>query len=398
MILIVNSGSSSIKFKMYENKNEHLNILVEGIAERINVDGILKIKFNNQIYEYKDKLNDHLSAVDSILTKFEELNIIENIDNIKGIGFRIVHGGEKIIKPCIITKEVIEIIKRNIKLAPLHNPGALAAITAFKQTVPKAKLIGCFDTSFHTTMPKHNFLYAIPYEYYEKLGARKYGFHGISYDYITSKVAKILDRNENNLNLIICHLGNGASIACVKNGKSYDTSMGLTPLAGLVMGTRCGDIDSSIIDFLIKNTEQTLDDVFNVLNKKSGLLGISGISSDMRDICQAKNEGNERAILAFNIYAQKIADYIVKYANLLEGEIDAIIFTAGIGENAADVRKAVIDYIKIMKLDMDDNLNNKNYYDYLKINNDDSEYKIFKIRTDEELMICQEVQKFITNE
>ncbi|QEH62248.1 acetate kinase [Spiroplasma chinense] len=395
MILIVNAGSSSIKFKLYSIEGKTPNALVEGLAERITVDGALTIKVGDQKHEFDDKMSDHLEAVTSILNRFKELEVIKNEEDIKGIGFRIVHGGDKVVKPVELTDEMKKVVEENIRLAPLHNPGALTAINAFESKMPKAKLVGCFDTSFHQTMPKEKFLYPTPYSWYEDHAVRKYGMHGISYDYITLKAAEMLNKKIDDVNLIICHLGNGASICCVKNGKSLDTTMGLTPLAGVMMGTRAGDIDSSIIQYISKETGMDLNQVTDALNKESGLLGVSGISSDMRDVTTAVEKGDERATLALDMYATRISDYIVKYANYLENKVDAIIFTAGVGENSAAAKKAVIDKVKLLNVTLDDTKNSQGYDDYLEISTPDSQVPIYKVRTDEELMICNTVLKFL---
>ncbi|AHI53260.1 acetate kinase [Spiroplasma culicicola] len=393
MILVVNAGSSSIKFKLYKNDTTGPQALVEGLAERITVDGRLTIKDGNGKHEFEDQMDDHLMAVNSILQRFKELNVIENVEDIKGIGFRIVHGSEKIVAPVELTEENKAIIKEAIKLAPLHNPGALTAIEAFQQGIPNAKLVGCFDTSFHQTMPEENFLYSTPYKWYKENGVRKYGFHGISYEFITKKTAQILNKNIDDVNLIICHLGNGASMCCVKNGKSYDTTMGLTPLAGLIMGTRSGDIDPSIIQYMTKELSTDASKITDMLNKESGIMGLSEISSDMRDITDAIRDGNKQAQLALNLYGQRIAEYILKFANHLDGKIDALVFTAGVGENSVTAREYIVNKVKLLNLKFDDQANQAGYEDYLLISAQDSQYPMYKIRTDEELMICHETIK-----
>ncbi|QBQ08091.1 acetate kinase [Spiroplasma gladiatoris] len=396
MILVVNAGSSSIKFKLYKIENKTPVALVEGLAERIAVDGALTIKRGEDKYEYKDQYDNHLMAVNSILKHFKELEVIKNENDIKGIGFRVVHGGDKIVKTVELTEENKKAVEDNIKLAPLHNPGALTAINAFQKGLPNAKLVGCFDTSFHQTMPKKNYLYSVPLKWYENHKVRKYGFHGISFDYITHKSSEVLNKKLEDTNLIICHLGNGASMCCVKNGKSYDTTMGLTPLAGLMMGTRSGDIDSSILQYMAKELNLDIYELTDILNKQSGLLGISEISSDMRDVSNAAlNDKNPKAISALELYTQRIAEYIIKFANHLEGKVDAIVFTAGIGENSIITRELVIDKIKILNIKLDSSLNEQNYEDYLEISSQNSDIKVYKIRTDEELMICKETINFI---
>lgn len=396
MILIVNAGSSSIKFKLFDTSNlNNPKSIVEGIAERINVDGRLIIKTKTDKFEFDDSMKNHDDAVQSILVRFKELNLIKDFDDIKGIGFRVVHGGNKILRSVELTEENKKIIEENIKLAPLHNPGALTAITAFEKKLGRAKLVGCFDTAFHQTMPRENYLYATPYSWFQDFSLRKYGFHGISYQYITEKMSEVLKKDKENLNLIVCHLGNGASMCCIKEGKSFDTTMGLTPLAGLIMGTRTGDIDPSILQYMAKQLDKNVEEITDILNKKSGILGLSGISSDMRDITEAIRNGDKQATMALDLYTQKIADFIIKYTNQLNGSVDAIVFTAGIGENAADVRSGVIDKINIIPLDIDEDQNLKSYDEHLEISSAKSLYKILKMRTDEELMICKETLKFL---
>ncbi|WP_339020674.1 acetate kinase [Spiroplasma endosymbiont of Atherix ibis] len=396
MILVVNAGSSSIKFKLFDIKDsKNPKSLVEGLAERIAVDGKLIIEVNDKKHIFEEEIKDHLQAVELILTKFTELKVIEKTEDIKGIGFRIVHGGDKIVNTVELTQEIKNIIEDNIKLAPLHNPGALTSINAFQKSLPKAKLVGCFDTSYHQTMPEISYMYSVPYKWYTDLKVRKYGFHGISYDYITYKAQEIFNKKKEDLNLIVCHLGNGASICAIKNGKSYNTTMGLTPLAGLMMGTRSGDIDPSILQYVSKETGKNVFEVTDMLNKESGLYGISEISSDMRDVVDAASNNNKQAKLALEIYTQTVTDFVVKFANQINGKIDGIIFTAGIGENASIVREKVVEKCSLLQLSIDSKLNDQKYGDYLKISSNDSKIPVFKLRTNEELMICNETLKFL---
>lgn len=396
MILVVNAGSSSIKFKLYKVSGETTpQAFVEGLAERIGVDGALTLKLNGEKKEYADEMKNHEMAVQSILNRFQENNVIKNINDIKGVGFRIVHGGVKVVQPVELTSAMKKVVEENIKLAPLHNPGALTAINAFEKNMPNAKLVGCFDTSFHQTMPEENFLYPVPYAWYQDHAIRKYGFHGISYEYITQKTASILNQAVSDTNLIICHLGNGASICCVKNGKSIDTTMGLTPLAGIMMGTRTGDIDPSIHQYVAKQMGLNIEEITDILNKQSGLLGVSGISSDMREVTAAVENGDQRAQLTLTMWSQRIADFIVKYANLLEGKVDGIVFTAGVGENSKVANSAILEKVKILNIDFDHQAIGAGYDDFMKISTSKSQYQIFKIRTDEELMICGETLKFL---
>ncbi|UWD34678.1 acetate kinase [Mycoplasma cottewii] len=390
MILVVNSGSSSIKFKLFETTNG-VEAILDGLAERIGIDGRLKFEHNDQKYVYDDELKDHESAIKFILDKLIELKIIDNVEQITGVGFRTVHGGE-ISQSTLIDENVLNKIKENIKLAPLHNPGAIVAIEAVSKLMPKAKLVSCFDTAFHQTMPEVNYLYSTPYSWYEKHRVRKYGFHGISYQYITSKCESIFNKKSEDLNLIVCHLGNGASICCVKNGKSHDTSMGLTPLAGLMMGTRSGDVDPSIAEYMAKELNTDIFEITKSLNKESGLLGMSGISADMRDVTDAYLKGDKRAILTIEKYAQTVADFIVKYANYLDN-VDGIVFTAGIGENSSLIRKIIIEKVKLLQVKIDENKNTSKYDDFMLISTDDSKVPVYAIRTNEEKMICLDTLK-----
>ncbi|AGJ90604.1 acetate kinase [Mycoplasma putrefaciens] len=386
MILVVNSGSSSIKFKLFDIKNEPVAIL-DGLAERISIDnGRLKFEHHEQKYLYETELKDHESTIQLILDKLIELKIIANVEEITAVGFRVVHGG-KISKSSVIDQNLLEQIKENVKLAPLHNPGAIVAIEAVSKLMPKAKLVACFDTAFHQTMPEINYLYTTPYKWYEKHNVRKYGFHGISYQYITSKCENIFNKKSENLNLIICHLGNGASICCVKNGQSYDTSMGLTPLSGLMMGTRSGDVDPSIIEYMAKELNTDVFEITKALNKESGLLGMSTISADMRDVEQAYQNHDPKAIVAIEKYTQTVADFIVKYANYLD-DIDGIVFTAGVGENGSLIRDLIIQKLRLLKVELDKVKNQTKYDDFNLISTNNSQLPVYAIRTNEEKMIC----------
>ncbi|WP_338984845.1 acetate kinase [Spiroplasma endosymbiont of Diplazon laetatorius] len=396
MILVVNAGSSSIKFKLFDISDSKNPIsLVDGLAERISVDGRLTIEIDDQKHVFEDKMDDHLDAVKLILAKFTDLKVIEKPEDIKGIGFRIVHGGDKIVETVELTDEIKKTVEDNIRLAPLHNPGALTSINAFQESLPHAKLVGCFDTSYHQTMPEISYMYTVPYEWYTDLKVRKYGFHGISYEYIAFKSQEIFNKKQEDLNLIVCHLGNGASICAIKNGKSYNTTMGLTPLAGLMMGTRSGDIDPSIIQYVAKETGKDVFEVTDILNKQSGLQGVSKISSDMRDVIAAAANNNAQASLALELYTQTVADFIVKFANQINDNIDGVIFTAGIGENASIVREKVIQKCGLLGLSIDSSLNDEKYGDYLNISSKDSKIPVLKVRTNEELMICNQTLKFL---
>ncbi|WP_338983735.1 acetate/propionate family kinase [Spiroplasma endosymbiont of Othius punctulatus] len=390
MILIINSGSSSIKFRLYDiqDKNKPKDIL-EGLAERIGVDGFWSFKYDSTKHEFNDKLPNHKVALKLILDKLIEMKIIENYNDIEGVGFRVVHGGT-VSSSSLISDDIYSSIVDSTKLAPLHNPGALVAIDAVKAIMPDAKLVASFDTAFHQTIPKENFLYTTPIEWYENHGVRKYGFHGISYQYILKNLSTILKKDCRKVNAIVCHLGNGASMAVIKEGLSFDTTMGLTPLAGLMMGTRSGDIDPSIIEYMSKELKKDVVEITTMLNKNSGLKGISKISSDMRDVREAFYGGNQNAKIAIHKYTTIVADFMVKYANYLNGEIDAIVFTAGIGENSDFIRTQVLDRVNILGLELDEKLNaySNDYEDYKLISTNKSKSKVYAIKTNEELMIC----------
>lgn len=389
-ILAVNAGSSSLKFQMYEMPEE--KVLISGVFERIGIDNsFYTIKINGEKIKKETILTDHKQAVKILVDELFENKIISSLDEIKGIGHRIVQGADQFDKSVIIDDKIIEIIQDLSALAPLHNPAAVVGIKAFKEIVPNALAVAVFDTSFHQTMELKTYLYALPYEWYTKYKIRKYGAHGTSHKYVANRLSEIL--NKKDCKVIVCHIGNGGSITAVKNGKCVDTSMGFTPNAGIIMGTRCGDIDVSIIPYMIKQTGINYQDIDNVINKQSGLLGISGISSDSRDIENGITEGNERCLLAQQMFIQKIVDYIAKYYVLLEG-VDAIAFTAGIGENSINVRKGVIDKLKVLGIKLDEEKNNVRGQEQL-ITTPDSSVPCYIIPTDEEVMIARDAYNLI---
>ncbi|UUM19216.1 acetate/propionate family kinase [Mycoplasma sp. 1018B] len=391
-LLVVNAGSSSIKMQLFEKNS--LNVIANVLTERIFLtDSKITIKYNNQVYEKTLILSNHQIAVEQTLTFLSELKVIENIDEIISIGFRVVHGGPYFNKSTILNNQVIELINQCSIYAPLHNPGAVQAINAFKEVMPNATLIASFDTSFHSSIPLLNSIYPIPYKWTQKYNIKKYGFHGISHNFIKNKVSEIL--NIKKPNIISLHIGSGASICAIKNGLSIDTSMGFTPLAGIMMGTRTGDIDPSIIEFICKNEKLSVEEVTNILNKQSGLLGVSEFSNDTRDIQRAIAEGNKQAQFSNDLYVQKIVDYVADYANKLENKIDAIVFTAGVGENQPELRKEVCEKLFFKKIKIDQKINNDKVKDWSLISTNDSEVKIFVIRTNEELMIAQDMIKLL---
>ncbi|AGM25332.1 acetate kinase [Spiroplasma chrysopicola DF-1] len=376
-----------MKFQLYKiNANNDFEVICKGLAERIYLDGRFTIKYKGEEFETEEQLPDHSATAKVLINKLKEHKVINDFSDIKGIGHRIVHGGERFTQSTIITDEVFMEIKKMITLAPLHNPPAIAAIKAFRNIIAVPN-VAVFDTSFHTTISEENYLYSVPYEWYTDHQVRRYGFHGISYRYITNHLAKILEKPVEEVNAVICHLGNGASMCAVKKGKSFDTSMGLTPLEGLIMGTRSGDIDPSIHQYIATETGQDLATITDILNKKSGLLGISGVSSDLRDVFASSKE-NQRSRLALKMSSKRIAKYLLAYANELDGEVDAIVFTAGIGENSAAMRQLVINNLKILKVDLDPIANEKKYDSEKLISSTRSILPIYAIRTDEEIMIC----------
>ncbi len=387
-ILSVNAGSSSLKFQMYEMPEE--SVLISGTFERIGIDGgFYTIKLNGEKIKKEKDLKDHSVAVSTLISELLENKVIESLDEIKGVGHRIVHGGEKYASSVIIDDDVIRTVEELSSLAPLHNPANLTGVRTFMEKIPNALQVGCFDTAFHQTMEKREYLYAVPYEWYEKYGVRRYGFHGMSHHYIANRCALILDNP--NARIISCHIGNGGSLCAIRDGKSIDTSMGFTPNAGLMMGSRSGDIDATLIPFIMERTGESLEDVINDLNKKSGYLGVSGISSDSRDIEDAAKAGNERAILAQNMYVEKIVNYIAEYYLELGGA-DAIVFTAGVGENSKDTRRAIIDRLAPLGIKIDEERNNVRGEERL-ISSDDSTVKVYVIPTDEEVMIARDVYR-----
>jgi acetate kinase len=390
-ILAINAGSSSLKFQLIEMPEEE--VITKGLVERIGLnDGVFTILVNGEKVKLVQDIPDHDVAVQILLDQLISTGIIKSFDEIDGVGHRVVHGGEIFDDSVLITDEILKQIEDLSDLAPLHNPANVTGIKAFRHILPNVPAVAVFDTAFHQTMPKSSYLYSLPYEYYEKYGIRKYGFHGTSHKYVTLKAAEILGKPIEELRLISCHLGNGASIAAVHGGKSIDTSMGFTPLEGITMGTRSGSIDPALIPFIMKKTGQSAEEVINVLNKKSGLLGITGFSSDLRDIEEAANVGNERAELALTIFANHIHKYIGSYVARMNG-VDAIIFTAGIGENSAAVRERVLRGLEFMGVYWDKDLNREGEGERY-ISYPFSPVKVLVIPTNEEVMIARDVMRF----
>ncbi len=390
--MAINAGSSSLKWKLYQMPEEE--VLASGIVERIGLnDSIFTIKYGEgQKYETIVDIADHEIAVEMLLKQLSELEIIADFNEITGVGHRVVAGGEIFEDSALVTDEVIDQIEGLAEFAPLHNPANATGIRAFRKILPDITSVAVFDTSFHTTMPKVNYLYSIPLEYYEKYNARKYGAHGTSHKFVAERAAEMMGKPIEDLKIITCHLGNGASITAVEGGKSVDTSMGFTPLAGVTMGTRSGDIDASLLPFLMrKEGIETIEEMIYVLNNKSGLKGLSGISSDMRDLEDAEAT-DERAELALRIFEDRVRKYIGSYAATMNG-VDAIVFTAGIGENGVDTRKNVIDGLSFLGADIDEEANNVRGKERF-ISTDDSKVKVLLVPTDEELVITRDVEKF----
>ena len=395
-ILVINCGSSSLKFKVFEgDRPEELVNIAEGKVEKIGEEiSYIKYKSNKGKIYYEEAVEDHEEAFKHMLKVLfdKEKGVIESIDEIVGVGHRVVHGGDKIRNPCIIDEEVEKVIEEFSRMAPLHNPANLLGIRLARKYFPKAPHVAVFDTAFHSTLPEEAYLYAIPYKYYEKYKVRRYGFHGTSHMYVARKAAEILGQPIEKLKIITCHLGNGASGTAVKYGKSVETSMGLTPLEGLVMGTRSGDIDPSIVYFLMKWENLTIDEIYNILNKKSGVLGLSGISNDMRILVERALEGDEAALRALKVYAHRVKKYIGAYIAILNG-VDAIVFTAGVGEKSPIIRKMILESMDNLGIVLDEKKNENPWPYNGVISAENSKVKILVIRTNEELVIAQETLK-----
>ncbi|WP_034756211.1 acetate kinase [Rossellomorea vietnamensis] len=387
-VIAINAGSSSLKFQLFDMPEE--TVITKGLIERIGLnDAVFNITVNDEKREEVTDIPNHEVAVKMLLEKLTGYGIINSLDEIEGIGHRVVHGGEVFNESVLITDEVINKIEELSDLAPLHNPANLTGIKAFQSVLPTVPAVAVFDTAFHQTMPESSFLYSLPYEYYEDFGIRKYGFHGTSHKYVSQRAAEMLGRPEEQVRLISCHLGNGASIAAIEGGKSIDTSMGFTPLAGVAMGTRSGNIDPALIPFIMEKTGSTADEVLNILNKKSGMLGVSGFSSDLRDIEMQASEGNERAELALEVFANRIHKYIGSYASRMYG-VDAIVFTAGIGENSTLIREKVLQGLEFMGVYWDPARNQVRGKEAF-VNYPHSPVKVMIIPTNEEVMIARDV-------
>ena len=394
-ILVLNSGSSSLKYQLIDMTNEE--VIAKGNFERIGQDNsFLTHKVDDEKYVIEHAVKNHEEAIKVVLSALTEADyaVIKDLSEIDAIGHRIVHGGEHFTKSVIVDDNVIEEIKKAAALAPLHNGAAVKGIEACRHLMPEKPMVTVFDTAFHQTMPEHAYIYAIPYEYYEKYGVRRYGAHGTSHRFVAERAAELMGGQREDLKIVTCHLGQGASISAVKGGKCLDTSMGLTPLAGIPMGTRSGDIDPAIVKFIMDNEHVSIEEIDNILNKKSGVFGVSGVSPDSRDIEAKAAEGDRRAVLALAIQNYAIAQHIAKYAVPMQG-IDAIVFTAGIGENEKNTRKAVCDQLAYMGIKIDEELN-KSRGKEVELSTKESSIRVFVIPTNEELVIARDTMNLVS--
>ena len=388
-VLVINCGSSSLKYQLIDSRSEE--VLAAGLCERIGIDGrMTHTPSSGNTVVKNDPLPDHGAAIQAVLSALTDKahGVISSLGEIGAVGHRLVHGGEKFAASVIINDEVIAEVEACNDLAPLHNPANLIGVRACRQIMPDVPMVGVFDTAFHQTMPPKAYLYGIPHQYYQEHKVRRYGFHGTSHNYVSQRVHHLAELDPDNSRVIVCHLGNGASVTAVKNGKSVDTSMGLTPLEGLIMGTRSGDLDPGVIEYIAKKEHLTLEEVLKVLNKESGVLGLSGVSSDFRDLTEAMEQGNEQAAVAVEAFCYRVAKHIGAYTAALNG-VDAIVFTAGIGENAAHIRSMVCEYLGFLGITIDEEKNAVRGKE-TEISTPDSKVSVFVIPTNEELAIARE--------
>jgi acetate kinase len=388
-IMAVNAGSSSLKFQLFEMPSE--NVLISGVVERIGFkDGIFTVKVDGEKHTSTQAIIDHKVAVELVLESLIKYNVVSSLEEIKGVGHRVVHGGERYASSVEINHEVESAVIELSELAPLHNPANMVGYRAFKKSLPNARHVAVFDTAFHQSMTDDIYLYPIPYEYYQDYKIRRYGFHGTSHFFVSKRVSDLMGKDSNTVNVITCHLGNGASLSAIREGKSVNTSMGFTPLAGIMMGTRSGDIDPAIITYLMRKNHKTAEEIIDVLNKKSGMLGVSGISSDARDIDTAIQEGNPRAVLTRKLYANRVAQTIGSYFVQL-GHVDAIVFTGGLGENDVAVRESILELVEeAMQIKLDYELNSKVRGKEVCLSKADSKVQVWVVPTNEELVIAQD--------
>ncbi len=395
-ILVLNCGSSSLKYQLIQMEDE--SVLAKGLCERIGIEGskLVHTPEGKDKHVVEQDMKDHTDAVKMVLDMLvdKEQGVIANISEIDAVGHRVVHGGEKFTSSALITAEVKKTLAECSELAPLHNPPNLIGIDACEKLMPSVKQVAVFDTAFHQTMPKKAYMYALPHKFYEKYGIRRYGFHGTSHLYVTGRAADILNKPIESLKLVTCHLGNGGSVCAVLGGKSIDTSMGFTPLEGLVMGTRSGDIDPAIIKYLIEKDGLTIADIDRILNKESGVLGLSEVSSDFRDLGEAADKGDEKAQIALDVFHYRVAKYIGAYAAAMNG-IDAVIFTAGLGENGAESREAICEYLGYLGLTIDKEKNKQRGVEF-DFATADSKIRALTIPTNEELVIARDTKVIIS--
>jgi len=397
-ILVINAGSSSIKYQLIDMQKEQL--LAKGLVERIGEAGASQLthKANGTATTIVKPLENHAQGMELVLNTLvdSKIGVIKDLSEISAIGHRVLHGAEKYSTAVLITDEVIKDIKDNIPLGPLHMPANLLGIEACQKVMPNTKNVAVFDTAFHATMPDYSYMYAVPYSWYENYRVRKYGFHGTSHEYIANETARVMGKDVKDLKIISCHLGNGASICAVKNGKCLDTSMGFTPLEGLVMGTRSGDIDPAVLEYVMDKTGMNINEMLNALNKKSGLLGLSELSNDMRDVCKHAKEGNKKCELAINKFVHVVKKYIGAYAAIMNG-VDAIAFSAGTGENRDDIREKIMSDFEYLGVDFDFDAN-RNFVrgENFKISKDGSKVAVYIIPTDEEMSIARQTKEVVT--
>ena len=394
-ILVINCGSSSLKYQLIDMDRKE--VLAKGLAERIGIEGG-RVKYEatgKDEIVIEEMLADHKAALKIVLDslKHEEYGAVKSLDEIDAVGHRVVHGGEAFAESVIFDEKVMQAINDNVEIAPLHNPPNIIGIEACKEIMGDVPMVAVFDTAFHQSIPELNYIYALPYEYYENYKVRRYGFHGTSHQYITERAAEMLGKSLNEVNLITCHLGNGSSISAVKGGKCFDTSMGFTPLEGLAMGTRSGDLDPAIIPFIMDKEKLSTEEMSNVLNKKSGVLGVSGVSSDFRDLEEAAEKGNHRAQLALDIFENRVRKYIGAYLTEMD-HCDGIIFTAGVGENSITTRERVVDGLKSLGVEIDKEKNNMRGKEAV-VSTDASSIPVLVIPTNEELKIAMETAKLV---
>lgn len=395
-ILVINCGSSSLKYQLM--KIDSKEVLATGICDRINLDGsLIKYKTNSNKIEKAIPMPNHKSAIGYVFDMLSdsEIGVVKSLSDIKAIGHRVVHGGEYFFKSTLITPDVLDKIRECSDLAPLHNPAHIMGIEACRDLMPDTPMVAVFDTAFHQSIEPKAYLYALPYEWYEKYKVRKYGFHGTSHYYVSHRTAEFLGLDINNSKIITCHLGNGSSICAVKNGKSIDTSMGLSPLEGIAMGTRSGDIDPAVLQYIAKKENLNIDELLNILNKKSGVFGISKLSSDFRDLLKAEGEGNELAKLARRVFAYRVAKYVGSYMAAMNG-VDAVAFCAGVGENAVYIRGMIVEHLGFLGVKLDENTNVNTIGKEAIISTPDSKVKVCVIPTNEELVIAQDTYEVVS--